>query len=78
MKHKYKELEETKKFLFSTINKKIEEENLTQVAAGRILGVSQSYVSQLKKGVYQNFSMERLIHFLNRLGKDVTLVIRGD
>ncbi len=55
----------------STINKK----NLTQAAAGAIIGVDQAKVSALLRGRLTGFSVERLVMFLVKLGRDVDITI---
>jgi predicted XRE-type DNA-binding protein len=54
----------------------IEAKGLTQVAAARLLGVDQPKVSALLRGKLTGFSTERLIKFLNALGRDVEIVVR--
>lgn len=49
----------------------LQQRRLTQVKAGKILGIDQSDVSRLKKGEFDRFSVERLFTFLNRLNRDV-------
>ena len=53
----------------------IKKEKITQAEAARILGVDQPKVSALLNGKLSGFSMERLFHFLNRLGQDVNINI---
>ena len=48
---------------------------VTQTEAARILGVSQPKVSALRNGRLDGFSTERLIRFLNTLGRDVRIVV---
>ena len=54
----------------------IEAKGLTQAAAARVLGIDQPKVSALLRGKLTGFSTERLIKFLNALGRDVEIVIR--
>lgn len=49
---------------------------LTQAAAARLLGVDQPKVSALLHGRLAGFSTDRLIRFLNALGRDVKIIIR--
>lgn len=49
--------------------------NLTQAAMGETLGIPQSKVSRLLSGKLDGFSVERLIHFLLRLNRDVEIAI---
>ena len=48
---------------------------LTQIEAARVLGVSQPKVSALQNGRLDGFSTDRLIRFLNLLGRDVSIVV---
>jgi len=48
---------------------------LTQTGAARILGVSQPKVSALRNGRLEGFSAERLIRFLDVLGRDVRIIV---
>ena len=58
-----------------TINKIIEKRKLKQVEAAKILGINQPKVSALANGRLKDFSIDRLIEFLNRLDQDVQIVI---
>lgn len=49
---------------------------LTQIKAAEILGIDQPKVSALLRGKLAGFSLERLFHFLNALGKDVQIVVK--
>lgn len=62
--------------LASQINKIIENRGLKQVAAAKILGIDQPKVSALSCGRLDDFSIERLIHFLNKLDRDVEIVVK--
>ena len=53
----------------------LEARRLTQTEAARILGVSQPKVSALRNGRLDGFSAERLIRFLNILGRDVRIIV---
>jgi predicted XRE-type DNA-binding protein len=53
----------------------IEERKLTQVQAGKVLGVDQPKVSALKRGRLTDFSVERLVGFLLLLGNDVRITV---
>ena len=54
----------------------MKEQQLTQTAAGRRLGIEQPDVSKLLKGHFRQFSVERLMRFLVALGQDVEIVVR--
>lgn len=62
--------------LASTIYDIIEERDLTQVQAAKILGIDQPKVSALKNGRLGGFSIERLFIFLRKLDRDIEIVIR--
>ena len=47
----------------------IKNKKLTQAKAAKILGISQPKVSKLLCGYFQNFSLEKLFWFLNKLGQ---------
>jgi len=70
----YEEME-TKADLLIEINKEIRKKKLTQIRAAKILGISQPKLSELLRGRFRGYSVERLIHFLTILGKDVNIVI---
>jgi predicted XRE-type DNA-binding protein len=48
---------------------------LTQAKAAKILKISQPKVSLLLRGYLTDFSLERLLRFLNDLGQDVYISI---
>ena len=54
----------------------IEEQNLTQVEAAKLLGINQPKVSALIRGNLDGFSSDRLLKFLNLLDQDIEIVIR--
>jgi predicted XRE-type DNA-binding protein len=58
------------------ICKILEQRNLTQKAAGALLGIDQPKVSALLRGRLDGFSSDRLFRFLNALDRDVDIVIR--
>jgi predicted XRE-type DNA-binding protein len=53
----------------------LQERGLTQAEAARVLGTQQPKVSQLVRGALGGFSLERLIRYLNALGRDVEIVV---
>lgn len=55
----------------------IESEGLTQQAVAQRLGVDQPKVSALVRGRLKEFSTDRLLRFLIRLGHDVKISIRS-
>ncbi len=62
--------------LTAEISRVIKARGLTQAAAAKLLGIDQPKVSALLRGRLTGFSTERLIKFLNALGRDVEIVIR--
>ncbi len=48
---------------------------LTQTKAARIMGVKQPEISRLKRGKFSNYSVERLMRFLERLNCEVSIHI---
>lgn len=59
--------------LMSDLREYIESNNLTQVQAAEQLGVAQSRISDLVRGKWEKFSLEMLITFEARIGRQVTL-----
>ncbi|MXW20150.1 MAG: XRE family transcriptional regulator [Gammaproteobacteria bacterium] len=62
--------------LVGRIDALVRRRGLTQVEAGRLLGLAQPDVSRLLKGDFSEYSLERLFRLLNALGRDVDIVIR--
>lgn len=58
------------------INNIIKSKKLRQVDAADILGIDQPKVSALHCGRLDDFSIERLIGFLNRLDRDVEILVK--
>lgn len=54
----------------------IRQRRLNQTAAAVLLGIDQPKVSALMRGQLKNFSLDRLCRFLNRLDKDVDIVVK--
>jgi predicted XRE-type DNA-binding protein len=52
------------------------ERRLTQVRAGKLMGISQPEVSRLFKGNFREYSIERLMGFLTGFDRDVDIVAR--
>lgn len=57
------------------IHEIIKNQKLTQTAAAKILKISQPKVSLLLRGYLTDFSLERLLRFLNDLGQNVYISI---
>jgi predicted XRE-type DNA-binding protein len=56
------------------INEEIKRQKLTQAEAAKILRVNQSEVSRLTRS-FGSFSPIRLMTFLNRLGRNVKIIV---
>ncbi len=54
----------------------IRQRRLNQTVAAGVLGIDQPKVSALMRGRLKNFSLDRLCRFLNRLDKDVDIVVK--
>jgi predicted XRE-type DNA-binding protein len=67
----------TKVRLAFAINQILERRRVPQAEAARRLGISQQRVSALADYRLEGSSVERLMHFLNALGRDVEIVIRS-
>jgi predicted XRE-type DNA-binding protein len=61
--------------LMADLRKFIKTKKLAQAAAAKILGVSQSRVSDLIIGKWEKFSLEMLITLVTKAGMDVTMKI---
>jgi predicted XRE-type DNA-binding protein len=57
------------------INQIIEKRKLKQIDAAEVLGVNQPKISAIANGRLSDFSIERLIEFLNKLDQDVEIMI---
>jgi predicted XRE-type DNA-binding protein len=53
----------------------ISERGLTQRQAAELLGIDQPKVSAIKRGRLTDFSLERLLTLVNRLGMDIEIVL---
>ncbi len=69
------EEEFTKVKLASIINDNIDERGLTKQEASAIIGVNQSEILALKNGRLNEFSIEVLFSFLNKLNQPVDIKI---
>ena len=60
--------------LMAELRKFLKAKKLTQVKAAEILGISQSRVSDLARGKWEKFSLDRLITLTTGTGQHVELV----
>jgi predicted XRE-type DNA-binding protein len=54
----------------------LKERGLTQTAAAQLFGVKQPDVSNMLRGQFRQFSVERLLRFLVALGQDVEIMVK--
>ncbi len=54
----------------------IKERGLTQVAAGEVLGIAQSDVSKIARGLLGDYSLEYLMNLLTRFDQEVLIIVR--
>ncbi len=59
------------------INQIIDDRKLTQIEAAQVLRINQPKISAIVNGRLTDFSIERLIEFLNKLDQDVEIVIHN-
>jgi predicted XRE-type DNA-binding protein len=62
--------------LISRVYDIVRERRLTQSEAAKLLGTNQPTVSDLMRGKFNKFSLERLIGFMTALGQDVEIRVR--
>jgi len=74
----YKNPEEmvTKANLVMEISQIIEKKDLTQMEVAEMFNISQPKLSELLSGRFRGYSISRLMHFLNVLGKDVDIIVK--
>jgi predicted XRE-type DNA-binding protein len=61
--------------LMMTIEKTVKERGLTQSEAAKLLGVSQPRLSDLYKGKLEKFTIDTLVNWLAKLGKQITISV---
>lgn len=54
----------------------LNERNLTQTAAAKLMGISQPEISRLLKGQFREISSDRLMRLLTRLELEIDIVVR--
>jgi len=62
--------------IVSEIYRLINERRLTQVQAGKRMGISQPEVSRMLKGHFREYSIDRLMKFLTTFDRDVEIVVK--
>jgi predicted XRE-type DNA-binding protein len=58
------------------LNRILDGRKLTQVAIGKLLDLPQSKVSLLRNFKVDEFSLEKLLGFLNALNRDIEIIVR--
>lgn len=58
------------------IDRILKARSLKQIEAARLLGVKQPDISNMLRGDFRQFSVERLMRFLVALGHDVEIVVK--
>ncbi|MDP1524924.1 MAG: helix-turn-helix transcriptional regulator [Rhodocyclaceae bacterium] len=67
---------QVKATLAAKIGEIIKHRHLTQVQASEILGMPQPKLSGMLRGQFRGISEAKMLECLNRLGRDVEIVIR--
>jgi predicted XRE-type DNA-binding protein len=62
--------------LAHAVNQVVEQRQLSQAEAAKVLGVTQPKVSALRHYKLSGFSVERLMNLLTALDRDIEIVIR--
>jgi predicted XRE-type DNA-binding protein len=63
--------------LMMAIEKTIKERGLSQTEAAKLLGVGQPRLSDLYNGKIERFTVDMLMKWLAKLGKNVTVKVEG-
>ena len=58
------------------LHRLIKARKLTQVAAAKLIGIKQPDLSNILRGDYQGFSLERLMRMLTAFDQDVEITVR--
>lgn len=58
------------------LHRLIKARKLTQVAAAKVIGVKQPDLSNILRGHYQGFSLERLMRMLTAFDQDIEITVR--
>jgi predicted XRE-type DNA-binding protein len=61
--------------LAAEIARVIEERQLTQTAAAKLLGIDQAKVSRVTRGQFRGISESKLLELVAKLGHDVKIVV---
>lgn len=61
--------------LMQAIEEELDKQNLTQIDAAKLLGVTQPRISDLRRGKIHLFTIDVLVNMITKLGKPVLLII---
>ena len=67
---------QVKATLAAKIGEIIKHRHLTQIQASEILGIPQPKLSGMLRGQFRGISEAKMIECMNRLGRDVEIVVR--
>ncbi|MFH1868343.1 MAG: helix-turn-helix domain-containing protein [Candidatus Omnitrophota bacterium] len=67
------EIERAKVALAQKIAELRQDQNLTQTALAKKLGVSQQFISQIETGMEKNLTLETLLNIASSLGRDIKI-----
>ena len=67
---------ETKANLIVEISRAMKKKKLNQTQAAKLFGINQPKLSELLRGRFRGYSVERLMNFLTALGEDVDIFVR--
>jgi predicted XRE-type DNA-binding protein len=62
--------------LVQAISRTMADRNMTQTQLAEVLGIHQTKVSKLLRGITEGFSSDRLLGILNGLDQDIEIIIR--
>lgn len=62
--------------IVSEVYRLTKERKLTQVRAGKRMGISQPEVSRMFKGHFREYSIDRLMEFLTAFDRDIEIIVK--
>ena len=62
--------------LVSRIQDRIDERELSQTEVAKLMGLAQPDLSEILRGRFRGYSVERLMRGLSSLGSDIEIVVR--
>ena len=63
--------------LVRQISAAIKEQGLNQCQSAEVLGIDSHTISELLRGRFSDYSLERLFNYLNALGRDLEIVVKS-